>query len=82
MREEEKKRRTQNISGGIVAPASVYIWLCVKVGWEQSQKNKTNRTYKTDGLLTQRVKDIALQSVQAEIKPRGGNQKAFYSLLL
>lgn len=65
-----------------MAPASVYIWLCVKVGWEQSQKNKTNRTYKTDGLLTQRVKDIALQSVQAEIKPRGGNQKAFYSLLL
>lgn len=65
-----------------MAPASVYIWLCVKVGWEQSQKNKTNRTYKTDGLLTQRVKDIALQSVQAGIKPRGGNQKAFYSLLL
>lgn len=41
------------MSGGIVAPASVYIWLCVnsQVGAKpKEEEEERNRTYKSDGL--------------------------------
>lgn len=37
-REKRAQNKHENISGGIVAPASVYIWLCVDVGWQEKPK--------------------------------------------
>lgn len=79
------------MSGGIVAPASVYIWLCVNSGVEAKPKEeeKKERRRKKSYLqvwwpLTQNVKYLALQCEHIAIKPRGkgGNQKSFLLVLL